>query len=66
MESNYYKDYLTKLLKEANDPRMNDLDFIDSRTDLAQDEFDRLTRMGEPGFTAHELAMETLLAGVDV
>ena len=65
MENNYYKDYLTKLLKEANDPRMNDLDFIDSRADLAQDEFNHLTRMGEPGFAAHELAMQTLLVDLE-
>ena len=62
----YYREYLINLLQEVKDPRRNDSEFIESRAELAQDEFDRLTRMGEPGFAAHELAMETLLAGVDV
>lgn len=61
----YYQEYLTNLLQEVNDPRSNDKEFVESRADLAQDEFDHLTQMGEPGFTAHELAMEVLLAGLE-
>ena len=65
-ELSYYRLYLKKYLTETDDPRKNVDDFIDSRAELAEAEFEEARRDGLTVDVAQESAMRVLLDGLEV
>ena len=64
IEASYYGLYLLKYLKDTEDPRQHDHDFINSRADDAAFEVER--RAGATVDQAQEVAMKILMDGVDL
>ena len=64
-ELSYYRLYLLHFLKEQEDERVNDDEFIDSRADVAEIEYEERRRDGMTVDQAQELAMAVLLEGLD-
>lgn len=62
-ELSYYRLYLLRFLKEQEDERANDDEFIDARTDAAEKEYEDRRRDGLTVDQAQELAMAVLLEG---
>jgi hypothetical protein len=64
-ELSYYRLYLLRFLKEQEDERANDDEFIDARADAAEIEYEERRRDGLTVDQAQELAMAVLLEGFD-
>lgn len=64
-ELSYYRLYLLRYLKEQEDERANDEDFIEKRADAAESEFEERRRDGLTVDQAQECAMAVLLEGFD-
>ena len=64
-ELSYYRLYLLRFLKEQEDERSNDDEFIDARADAAEIEYEERRRDGLTVDQAQELAMAVLLEGFD-
>ena len=64
-ELSYYRLYLLRFLKEQEDERANDDEFIDARADAAEIEYEERRRDGLTVDQAQELAMGVLLEGFD-
>jgi hypothetical protein len=64
-ELSYYRLYLLRFLKEQEDERANDDEFIDARADAAEIEYEERRRDGLTVDQAHECAMAVLLEGFD-
>lgn len=60
-EMSYYRLYLKKYLVDTNDPRKSVDDFIESRADLAAQEFEDMRRDGASVSMAQESAMAVLM-----
>ena len=65
IEASYYGMYLLKYLKDMDDPRQHDHDFINSRADDAAGVFEGERRAGATVDQAQELAMKILMDGFD-
>ncbi len=65
IEASYYGLYLLKYLKDMDDPRQHDHDFINSRADDAAGVFEGERRAGATVDQAQELAMKILMDGFD-
>ena len=65
MDANYYSNYLKDYLKEVNDRRKDDEDFISARADAASEEYEVQCRAGAPPACAQELAMTVLMEGLE-
>lgn len=65
IELSYYRLYLLRFLKEQEDERANDDEFIDARADAAEIEYEERRRDGLTVDQAQELAMAVLLEGFD-
>ena len=63
-ELSYYRLYLKKYLTDTDDPRNEVDDFIDSRAELAEAEFEEARRDGLTVDQAQESAIEVLMEGV--
>ena len=64
-ELSYSRLYLLRFLKEQEDKRANDDEFIDARADAAEIEYEERRRDGLTVDQAQELAMAVLLEGFD-
>ena len=64
-ELSYYRLYLLRFLKEQEDERANDDEFIDARADAAEKEYEERRRDGLTVDQAQECAMAVLLEGFD-
>ena len=64
-ELSYYRLYLLRFLKEQEDERANDDEFIDARADAAEIEYEERRLDGLTVDQAQELAMAVLLEGFD-
>ena len=64
-ELSYYRLYLLRFLKEQEDERANDDEFIDARSDAAEIEYEERRRDGLTVDQAQECAMAVLLEGFD-
>ena len=64
-ELSYYRLYLKKYLVDTDDPRKNVDDFIDSRAELAEREYEERRRDGLTVDQAQERAIAVLMEGVD-
>lgn len=64
-ELSYYRLYLLRFLKEQEDERANDDEFIGARADAAEIEYEERRRDGLTVDQAQELAMAVLLEGFD-
>ena len=64
-ELSYYRLYLLRFLKEQEDERANDDEFIDARADAAEIEYEERRRDGLTVDQAQELAIAVLLEGFD-
>ena len=64
-ELSYYRLYLLRFLKEQEDERANNDEFIDARTDAAEIEYEERRRDGLTVDQAQECAMAVLLEGLD-
>lgn len=64
-ELSYYRLYLLRFLKEQENERANDDEFIDARADAAEIEYEERRRDGLTVDQAQELAMAVLLEGFD-
>lgn len=64
-ELSYYRLYLLRFLKEQEDERAKDDEFIDARADAAEIEYEERRRDGLTVDQAQELAMAVLLEGFD-
>lgn len=64
-ELSYYRLYLLRFLKEQEDERANDDEFIEARADAAEIEYEERRRDGLTVDQAQELAMAVLLEGFD-
>ena len=62
-ELSYYRLYLLRYLREQEDERATDEEFIDARADAAEKEFEERRRDGLTVDQAQELAMAVLLEG---
>ena len=65
IEASYYGLYLLKYLKDMDDHRQHDHDFINSRADDAAGAFEGERRAGATVDQAQELAMKILMDGFD-
>lgn len=63
-ELDYYALYLKNHLKEDDDPRLDNDEFITGRADAAAEEYERARRVGYTVDGAQELAMARLLNGL--
>jgi hypothetical protein len=61
----YYRLYLKKYLVDTDDPRKDVDDFIDSRAELAEHEFEDARRDGLTVNQALERAIAVLMEGVE-
>jgi hypothetical protein len=64
-ELSYYRLYLKKYLVDTDDPRKDVDDFIDSRAELAEVEFEEARRDGLTVNQAQERAIAILMDGVE-
>ena len=64
-ELSYYRLYLLRFLKEQEDERANDDEFIDACSDAAEIEYEERRRDGLTVDQAQECAMAVLLEGFD-
>ena len=64
-EMSYYRLYLKKYLFDTNDPRKSVDDFIESRSELAEIEFEDARRDGLTVDQAQERAIAVLMEGVE-
>ena len=64
-ELSYYRLYLKKYLTDTDDPRKEVNDFIDSRTELAEREYEERRRDGLTVDQAQERAIEVLMDEVE-
>ena len=64
-ELSYYRLYLKKYLVDTNDPRKDVDDFINSRADLAEEEFEERRRDGLTVDQAQERAIAVLMDDVE-
>ena len=64
-EMSYYRLYLKKYLVDTDDPRKDVDDFIDSRSELAEIEFEDARRDGLTVDQAQERAIAVLMERVD-
>lgn len=64
-ELSYYRLYLKKYLIDTDDPRKDVDDFIDSRAELAEVEFEEARRDGLTVNQAQERAIAILMDGVE-
>lgn len=64
-EMTYYKLYLKNYLREQNDVRADDDDFISSRSDWAEEVYEQSRREGLAVWQAQERAMRTLMELLD-
>lgn len=64
IEASYYGLYLLKYLKDMDDPRQHDHDFINSRADDAAGAFEGERRTGATVDQAQEVAMKVLMDGL--
>lgn len=64
-ELSYYRLYLLRFLKEQEDERANDDEFIDARADAAEIEYEERRLDGLTVDQAQECAMAVLLEGFD-
>ena len=60
IEASYYGLYLLKYLKDMDDPRQHDHDFINSRADDAAGAFESERRAGATVNQAQEVAMRRI------
>ena len=65
IEASYYGLYLLKCLKDMDDPRQHDHDFLNSRADDAAAVFEGERPAGATVDQAQELAMKILMDGFD-
>ena len=65
IEASYYGLYLLKYLKDTEDPRQHDHDFINSLADDAAGAFEGERRAGATVNQAQEVAMRVLMDGFD-
>ena len=65
IEASYYGLYLLKYLKDTEDLRQHDHDFINSRSDDAAGAFEAERRAGATVDQAQEVAMKILMDGFD-
>lgn len=65
IEASYYSLYLLKYLKDTENPRQHDHDFINSRADDAAGAFEGERRAGAMVNQAQEVAMKILMDGFD-
>ena len=65
IEASYYGLYLMKYLKDTEDPRQHDHDFINSRADDAAGAFECERRAGATVDQAQEVAMKVLMDELD-
>ena len=63
-ELSYYRLYLKKFLTDTDDPRKDVDDFIDSRSELAEREYEERRREGLTVDQAQECAIAVLMDGV--
>ena len=64
-ENNYLVNYLLTKLKENDDPRARDEEFVIGRVELAAAEFEANRKDGYPADAAHESAMRVLTEGIE-
>lgn len=64
-ELSYYRLYLLLFLREQEDERATDEDFVASRAEAAEKEWENRRRDGLSVSQAHEMAMAVLLEGFD-
>ena len=64
-EMSYYRLYLKKYLTETKDPRKDIEDFINSRADLAEMEWEERRRDGLTVDQAQECAIPVLMDGIE-
>ena len=64
-ELSYYRLYLRKYLVDTDDPRKDVEDFINSRAELAEREWEERRRDGLTVNQAQECAIAVLMDGVD-
>ena len=64
LERSYYGLYLLKYLRDTEDSRLNDHDFINSRADEAAGTFEAERRAGATVDQAQEVAMKILMDGL--
>lgn len=64
-ELSYYRLYLKKFLTDTDDPRKDFDDFVDSRSELAEQEFEDARRDGLTVNQAQERAIAVLMEGVE-
>ena len=64
-ELSYYRLYLKKYLVDTDDPRKDVDDFIDSRSELAEVEFEERRRDGLTVNQAQKRAIAVLMEGVE-
>ncbi len=64
IEASYYGLYLLKHLRETENPRQHDHDFINSRADDAAETFTQERLAGATVFGAQEVAMRVLMDGI--
>lgn len=64
-DMNYYKLYLKNYLREQDDVRTDDDEFISSRSERAEDVFEQGRREGLAVWQAQERAMRTLVEDLD-
>ena len=64
MRFDYYSLYLHKFLRDSDDSRKNDEEFISCRADLAAEEYENVRRGGASGAVALECAMAVLIEGL--
>ena len=65
IEASYYGLYLLKYLKDTEDPRQHDHDFINSHADDAAGSFEGERRAGATVDQAQEVAMKVLMDGFE-
>ena len=61
IEASYYGLYLLKYLRDTEDPRQHDHDFINGRADNAAGTFESARRSGATVDQAQEVAMRVLM-----
>ena len=64
IEASYYGLYLLKHLRDTEDPRQHDAEFINRRADDAAETFTQERLAGATVFGAQEVAMHVLMEGI--
>lgn len=65
MEMTYYRLYLKDYLRQQDDPRADDEEFVQSRCDRAEEVYEQGRRDGLAVWQAQERAIRTLTVGLD-